>query len=140
MAAIMLGWGGHWDLHAQTAAWTGITHPPSLALAHHDLTWSQGYTPLGRIGLSALVAALPVITLLGLLAFWHVRAHLAALVGLLMAAGIAVGVYGMPPLLTAAAAGYGVAFGLFPIGWIVLNAIFIYVFKWMAVVPPAITP
>jgi lactate permease len=72
------------------------------------------------------VAALPVVTLLALLAFWHVRAHLAALAGLLVAAAIAIGVYGMPVTLTLASAGYGAAFGLFPIGWIVLNAIFIY--------------
>ena len=67
-----------------------------------------------------------MVTLLALLAFWHVRAHLAALAGLLVAAAIAIGVYGMPVPLTLAAAGYGAAFGLFPIGWIVLNAIFIY--------------
>jgi len=91
------------------------------------MTWSQNYTPLfDSVGLSALVAALPVVTLLALLAFWHVRAHLAALVGLLAAAAIAIGVYGMPVQLTLASAGYGAAFGLFPIGWIVLNAIFIY--------------
>ncbi len=91
------------------------------------MTWPQSYTPLAdSIGLSALVAALPVVTLLALLAFWHVRAHLAALAGLLVAAAIAIGVYGMPMTLTFASAGYGAAFGLFPIGWIVLNAIFIY--------------
>ncbi|MFZ5829630.1 MAG: L-lactate permease [Planctomycetota bacterium] len=91
------------------------------------MTWSQDYTPLlNSVGLSALVAALPVVTLRALLAFWHVRAHLAALAGLLLAAVIAIGVYGMPARLTLAAAGYGAAFGLFPIGWIVLNAIFIY--------------
>jgi lactate permease len=90
------------------------------------MTWSQNYTPIGGIALSALVASLPVITLLGLLAFWHVRAHIAALVGLSVAGVIAIAVYGMPVQLTLASAGYGVAFGLFPIGWIVLNAIFIY--------------
>jgi lactate permease len=91
------------------------------------VTWSQNYSPLvDSVGLSALVAAVPVVTLLALLAFWHVRAHLAALAGLLAAAGIAIGIYGMPVKLTLASAGYGAAFGLFPIGWIVLNAIFIY--------------
>jgi lactate permease len=91
------------------------------------MTWSQNYTPLAdSIGLSALVAALPIVTLLALLAFWHARAYLAALAGLLVAAAIAIGVYGMPVTLTLASAGYGAAFGLFPIGWIVLNAIFIY--------------
>jgi lactate permease len=91
------------------------------------MIWSQNYTPLAdSVGLSALVAALPVVTLLCLLAFWRVRAHLAALAGLLVAAAIAIGVYGMPVTLTIASAGYGAAFGLFPIGWIVLNAIFVY--------------
>ena len=90
------------------------------------MTWSQNYAPLGSIGVSALIAALPVVVLLSLLAFWHVRAQLAALAGLLMAFAIAIFVYHMPPALTLAAAGYGAMFGLFPIGWIILNAIFIY--------------
>jgi len=91
------------------------------------MTWSQHYAPLAdSIGLSALVASIPIVALLALLAFWHVRAHLAALAGLLIAMAIAVGVYGMPLTLTLASAGYGAAFGLFPIGWIILNAIFIY--------------
>jgi lactate permease len=90
------------------------------------MTWSQNYAPLGSVGVSALIAALPVVTLLGLLAFWHVRAQFAALAGLLVAALIAIVVYHMPAQLTLAAALYGGAFGLFPIGWIILNAIFIY--------------
>jgi lactate permease len=90
------------------------------------MTWSQNYAPLGSIPLSALIAVLPVATLLGLLAFWHVRAHLAALAGLLVAGAIAVLVYHMPATLTFMSAAYGAAFGLFPIGWIVLNAIFVY--------------
>jgi len=90
------------------------------------MTWSQDYNPLGHLLVSALVAAVPVVVLLGLLAFWHVRAQIAALAGLATAAVIAVGVYHMPPQLAVLAAGYGAAFGLFPIGWIILNAIFIY--------------
>jgi lactate permease len=91
------------------------------------MTWSQHYSPFAdSIGLSALVAALPIVTLLALLAFWHVRAHLAALAGLLVAVVIAIWGYGMPAQLTLASAGFGAAFGLFPIGWIVINAIFIY--------------
>jgi lactate permease len=88
--------------------------------------WSQTYTPLGGVGLSALVATLPVVTLLGLLAFFHVRAQIAALAGLLVAGAIAVLVYHMPAWLALVAAGYGAAYGLFPIGWIILNAIFVY--------------
>jgi len=88
--------------------------------------WSQTYAPLGGIGVSALVASIPVLVLLGLLAFWHVRAHLAALIALTLAGAIAVIAYGMPLKLTIAAAGYGATFGLMPIGWLILNAIFIY--------------
>ena len=83
------------------------------------MTWSQHYAPLAdSIGLSALVAALPVATLLALLAFWNVRAHLAALAGLLVAAAIAIGVYGMPLKLTLASA--GVLFPFFSplLGWL----------------------
>ena len=67
-----------------------------------------------------------MVTLLGLLAFWHVRAQIAALAGLLVALAIAVFVYAMPAQLALAAGAFGAAFGLFPIGWIILNAIFIY--------------
>ncbi len=90
------------------------------------MTWTQHYTPLGNLAISALVAALPVIVLLGLLAFFHARAHVAALAGLASALAVAVWVYGMPVPLALASAGNGAAFGLFPIGWIVLWAIFLY--------------
>ncbi len=90
------------------------------------MPWPQIYSPVGGIVTSALIAALPVVTLLGLLAFFHVRAQIAALAGLLVAGVIAIFVYHMPASLAAASAGYGAAFGLFPIGWIILNAIFIY--------------
>ena len=90
------------------------------------MPWHQNYAPLGSVGLSAVLAAVPILILLGLLAFGHVRAHLAALAAWLMAAFFAVALYRMPPQLMLAAAGYGFAFGLFPIGWLVLNAVFIY--------------
>jgi len=90
------------------------------------MTWTQTYTPFGGLALSALVAALPVAVLLGLLAFFHVRAHVAALAGLAAALLVAVAGYGMPAPLALAAAANGAAYGLFPIGWIVLAAIFVY--------------
>jgi lactate permease len=90
------------------------------------MPWSQNYAPVGGIGTSALIAAIPVVVLLALLAFWHVRAHIAAIIALLIAIGIAVVVYGMPANLAFAAAGYGAAFGFLPIGWLIINAIFIY--------------
>ena len=90
------------------------------------MPWSQNYDPLHSLAGSTLVAAIPVVLLLALLAFWHVRAHYAALCGLASALAVAVFVFKMPAQLGLAAAGYGAAFGLFPIGWIVLNAVFIY--------------
>ena len=91
------------------------------------MTWTQVYAPLGSIWLSALVAAIPVVVLLGALAFFHVKAHWAALLGLGIALAIATGVYGMPVRHgRRSAALYGAAFGLLPIGWIILNAIFVY--------------
>jgi lactate permease len=90
------------------------------------MNWTQNYDPLGNLLISALVAALPVVILLGLLAFFHVRAHLAAIAGLGVSLLIAITVYGMPTPLALAAAKYGAAYGLFPIGWIVLSAIFVY--------------
>ncbi len=90
------------------------------------MTWTQIYNPLGSLLLSALVASLPVVVLLGLLAFFHVKAHIAALAGLAASMLIAILVYGMPSSLAFASAANGAAFGLFPIGWIVLCAIFVY--------------
>ena len=90
------------------------------------MNWTQLYNPLGNLLLSAIVAALPVIVLLGLLAFVHVRAHIAASAGLATAVLIAIIVYGMPGSLAFAAAANGAMYGLFPIGWIVLSAIFVY--------------
>ncbi|MBI2818296.1 MAG: L-lactate permease [Acidobacteria bacterium] len=90
------------------------------------LVWPQIYIPLGSLALSALVAAVPVVVLLGLLGLFHVRAHWAAIAGLGAAVLIAVTVYQMPVTLAIAAVGSGAAYGLFPIGWIVLCAIFVY--------------
>ena len=90
------------------------------------MNWTQTYNPVGSLLLSALIAALPVVVLLGLLALFHIRAHIAALAGLVTSLLVAVIVYGMPVKLAVAAAGNGAAYGLFPIGWIVLNAIFVY--------------
>jgi lactate permease len=92
----------------------------------NPLAWTQNYVPVGNLLISALIAALPVVVLLGALAFFHIKAHYAAILGLVLAWAIAVFVYGMPASTASAAAGYGAAFGLLPIGWIVLNAIFVY--------------
>jgi len=91
------------------------------------MPWTQVYTPVAdQLFVSALVAALPVVLLLGALAFFHVRAHIAALLGLATALGVALLAYGMPSRMATMAAVYGALFGLMPIGWIILNAIFVY--------------
>ena len=90
------------------------------------MTWTQNYTPLGNLYLSAVVAAVPVVVLLGSLAFFHVKAHVAALLGLATALLVALFVYQMPGALAFSAALNGALFGILPIGWIVLNAIFLY--------------
>jgi lactate permease len=97
--------------------------------------WTQNYDPLGPWSLA--VAALPIVFLLALLASGRVSAHLAALAGLAAALLAAILVFSPVeasasegcaawPACVFAAAGYGAAFGLFPIGWIVLAAIFLY--------------
>jgi lactate permease len=90
------------------------------------MNWTQIYNPLGNLLLSALVASAPVVVLLGLLAFFHVKAHIAAIAGLVTSLTVAMTIYGMPAPLAIASAANGAAFGLFPIGWIVLCAIFVY--------------
>ncbi len=90
------------------------------------MVWPQNYDPLGSPLLSTLVAALPVIALLVAIAIFRVRIHLAALLGLGLALAVAIGVFHMPAKSAVASAVYGAGFGFFPIGWIILNAIFFY--------------
>jgi lactate permease len=88
--------------------------------------WPQAYDPAGNPALSTLAAALPIVVLLGTLGWLRVKAHQAALYGLAASLIIAIAVFGMPTGMAAAAAGFGAAYGLFPIGWIILNVIFLY--------------
>ena len=90
------------------------------------MPWTQSYAPAGNLYISALIAALPVVILLGALGLFHVKAHAAALLGLGAAMLIAILFYRMPVAMAFAAAFNGALYGLFPIGWIVLNAIFVY--------------
>ena len=90
------------------------------------MIWQQNYDPFNNIILSCLVASIPVIVMLVLLGFMHMKAHYAAALGLLSALAISIFVFGMPAQMAGLAAGYGAAFGLLPIGWIVLNIIFLH--------------
>jgi len=90
------------------------------------MPWNQVYDPTGHWVLSTILAALPIIVLLGSLAFLHLKAHSAAILGLAAALAIAIFVFGMPASKGLSVAAYGAAYGLFPIGWIILNVIFIY--------------
>jgi len=90
------------------------------------MSWQQAYDPLGSGLLSALVAGIPIIVLLGTLAFLKLKAHRAALFGLAAALVIAIGVFRMPADKAGAVTVFGAAYGLFPIGWIILNVIFLY--------------
>jgi lactate permease len=89
------------------------------------MEWVQNYNPLDSAVLSSAMAALPIAVLLGLL-LSGVSAPRAALAGLVGALGVAVGVFQMPTATALAAAGYGACYGLLPIGWIVLAAVFLY--------------
>lgn len=91
-----------------------------------ELIWPQNYDPLNNALLSTLLAALPILVLLGSIAIFHIRIHIAAVFGLLVAIGVALFMYNMPVSAVAASTIYGGAYGLFPIGWIVLNLIFLY--------------
>jgi lactate permease len=90
------------------------------------MIWAQNYNPLGSVFFSTLAAGVPLILLLGSIGFLRVRIHWAALMALAAALLLAICVYGMPWPMALASAGYGAAFGLFPVGWIVLNIIFFY--------------
>jgi lactate permease len=90
------------------------------------MVWSHVYDPLSSPLLSTLVAMLPLVVLLGLLAAAGWSAQASALAGLTTALAIAIGVVGMPADAAAAAAVHGAAFGLFPIGWIIVGAMFLY--------------
>jgi lactate permease len=88
--------------------------------------WNQIYNPLGNAALSTIAAAIPVVTLLVLIASGKVKAHIAALVALIVANIIAIFIYTMPAAMSVKASLLGVVVGFFPIGWIVLNVIFLY--------------
>ena len=88
--------------------------------------WNQVYNPFGNATLSTIAAALPVVTLLVLIASNKVKAHIAAIAALIVANLVAIYIFTMPAGMSLRATVLGAVTGFFPIGWIVLNVIFLY--------------
>jgi lactate permease len=88
--------------------------------------WPQGYDPTGHWWLSTLLAALPVVVLLGTLALLHLKAHYSALLGLATSLICTIWIFHMPSQMAAKTAVLGAIYGLLPVGWIILNVIFMY--------------
>src|SRR3954449_7955048 len=88
--------------------------------------WIQVYDPLASAWLSTAAAAFPIVLLLAALGLLEWRAHYAALAGLIAALTISTAIYGMPVPTALATTLYGAAYGFLPIGWIILNAVFLY--------------
>src|ERR1044072_3464870 len=88
--------------------------------------WDQIYNPLGNTALSTIAAAVPGVTLLVLIASGKVKAHIAAIVAVILTNLIAIFIFTMPAGMSIRASLLGVVAGFFPIGWIVLNVLFLY--------------
>src|SRR4051794_40421298 len=95
------------------------------AMGGHRM-WPQIYDPFGSMVLSTLVAAIPIVVLLGAIGLFHMKAHYAAGLGLLASLAVAIVGFGMPVGMASMSAVYGAAYGMMPIGWIILNVIFLY--------------
>jgi lactate permease len=90
------------------------------------MNWTQVYDPLGHWWLSTLVAALPIVVLLGMLAGFKIRPHLCAIAGATTSVLCAIFVFGMPGRLAVVSFLYGGSFGLLKIVWIVIAAVYLY--------------
>jgi len=88
--------------------------------------WNQVYNPLGNAALSTVAAAIPVVTLLVLIASGKVKAHIAAIVAVILTNLIAIFIFTMPAGMSIPRLGARYRIRLLPIGWIVLNVIFLY--------------
>lgn len=90
-------------------------------------TWQQVYAPIGgSLGLSALVALIPIIFFFLALAVFRMKGHFAATITLALSMIVAVVAFGMPAGMAFATAGYGFLYGLWPIAWIIIASVFLY--------------
>jgi lactate permease len=90
------------------------------------MTWLQHYNPTGNLAISAILAAIPLFILLYMLGICRSKGHYAAFYATLAAILLAIIVWGMPVGYAISATVYGAAFGIFPIVWIVVTAIWVY--------------
>ncbi|MEW6424474.1 MAG: lactate permease LctP family transporter [Bacillota bacterium] len=90
------------------------------------MAWTQAFNPLGNLGLSSLVAAVPIIFLFIALGVLRMKGHTAGIITIVLAVLVAIVGYGMPSQYALLSALYGAMFGLWPIGWIVVTAVFLY--------------
>lgn len=90
------------------------------------MNWTQVIDPLNNIALSAVVALIPVAFIFWALIIKKMKGYQASLLATLIAIIIAVTVYSMPVKLALLAAGHGIMYGLFPICWIVITAVFLF--------------
>lgn len=88
--------------------------------------WMQIYDPAGNLWVSALVAALPIIFFFVALTMLHLKGHVAGTITVLLALAVAIFFYHMPATMALASAAYGFLYGLWPIAWIIIAAVFLY--------------
>jgi len=89
-------------------------------------TWQQLYSPLGSLGLSALAAVIPIVFFFLALAVFRLKGHVAGSITLGLSILVAIFAFKMPVDMALAAAGYGFLYGLWPIAWIIVAAVFLY--------------
>jgi lactate permease len=94
--------------------------------ASYMQTWQQLYTPLGSLWLSALAAVIPIVFFFLALAVFRLKGHVAGTITLILAILVAIFAFQMPAGMAIASAFYGFCYGLWPIAWIIVAAVFLY--------------